>query len=389
MNRQSLASVQHKPLLQTIKWLMVLGAISYFITGIYCYLTGPPGDLIRRWREAGYWLQGYDPIQVARTKTPYLIEYGRMLPGDGYPPWAYVYALLTASPVLPFPVVKTLFLIFNLSAIVTLGYFIRSEYKFPKTSEQWPMLFAAALCSSAVAIALRWHQYGILVTVLIWAFLYFEEKGWPLCAGLSLAFAFIKPQTSALFFLLPLMRRSFKTCLWCGLFLVLATGIAAWRCHTSPWTMLVETFHTGVANWFYLGIGDPLKNIIGAQPLLLISIGIVTFIVLILLNRWKLAPTYYLAAVPAVFSTFWMSHRNHDLMIVSLLIVPLFSLALKQQRLNIVIAMALFAYCFPHFAIFYGEPYFWPVPILFRVMWLFGLIYLLESVNYSQVKRKI
>ena len=155
---------------------------------------------------------------------PYLIEYGHIFTGDGYPPWAYVYALLTASPILPFPVVKELFLFLNVSAIAGLGYFIRREYQSPRTSDQWPILFAAALCCSAVAVALRWQQYGILVTVLVWASLYFEEKGWPFWAGLSLAFAFIKPQTAALFFLVPLVHKSYRTCLWCMVILSVATG---------------------------------------------------------------------------------------------------------------------------------------------------------------------
>lgn len=385
-NRPGPTSGQSNRLLQVLKWMVVLGAICYLAVGIYCYVTGPPGDLKRRWREAGYWLQGYDPIQVVHTGMPYLSEYGHMHPGDGYPPWAYVYALLTASPLLPFPVVKTLFLILNVSAIVTLGYFIRCEYKFPRTSDQWPILFATALCSSAVAIALRWQQYGVLVTVLVWASLYFEEKGWPFCAGLSLAFAFIKPQTAALFFLLPLVRKSFKTCLWCVIILLASTGIAAWRCNTWPWMLLVEVFNTGVSNWFYLGIGDPLRNIIGHHTLLLASIGIFVVIVFALLTRWKAAPIYQLAAVPAVFSTFWMSHRNHDLMIVSLLAVPLFYLDLKQQRAKIITVVVLIAYCFPHLAIFYGEPYFWPVPLLFRLTWLFGLIYLLEPMKWPKLK---
>ncbi len=385
-NRQGLISGQNNRLLQILKWMVVLGAIGYFIIGIYFYVNEPAGDLKRRWREAGYWLQGYDPIQVVHTGTPYLSEYGHMHTGDGYPPWAYVYALMTASPLLPFPVVKTFFLILNIISIAALGYFIRHEYKFPRTSNQWPILFATALCSSAVAIALRWQQYGILVTVLVWASLYFEEKRWPFCAGLSLALAFIKPQTAALFFLLPLVRKSFKTCLWCVTILSVATGIAAWRCHTWPWRLIIETFNTGVSNWFYLGIGDPLKHFIGHQTLLLASIGIFVVIVFALLTRWKAAPTYQLAAVPAVFSTYWMSHRNHDLMIVSLLAVPLFYLDIKQHRAKIITAVVLIAYCFPHFAMFYGEPHFWPVPLLFRLTWLFGLIYLLEPNIWPKLK---
>jgi hypothetical protein len=118
----------------------------------------------------------------------------------------------------------------------------------------------------------------------------------------------------------------------------------------------------------------------------LASICIFVPIVFALLTRWKEAPTYQLAAVPAVFSTIWMSHRHHDLLILSLLVVPLFSLTLKQQRLKIITAVVLIAYCFPHLTIFYGKAHFWPVPFLYRVIWLFGLVYLLEPMKWPKVK---
>jgi hypothetical protein len=367
-------------MLRLIKWLVILGAVGYLAIGLYLYITGAPGDLFRRWREAGYWLQGYDPIQVAQTGTPFLSQYGHMLSGDGYPPWAYVYALLVAPPFLPFHIVKLWFFILNVTAIVTLGYIIKREYRGPGISKQWPILYAAALCSLAVPVALRLKQYGVLVTILIWVSLYFEAEDRPFWAGLSLAFAFIKPQTAGLFFLLPLARKSFKTCLWCVIFLLLATGIAAWRCHTWPWVLLSEMLNTGVSNRFYLGIGDPLKNLIGEKPLLLASIALFVPLVFALLRRWQAASIYQLAAVPAVFSTFWMSHRAHDLMIISLLMAPLLSLALEKRssRLVIIAGVVGIAYWFPHLARFYEEAYFWPLPLLFRIIWLFGLFCLLE-----------
>jgi hypothetical protein len=367
-------------MLLLIKWLVILGAASYLAIGLYLYVTGTNDDLNRRWREAGYWLQGYDPIQVAHTGTPVLSQYGPMFPEGGYPPWAYVYALLVAPPILPFQAVKVWFSILNGAAIVALGYIVKRAYRGPGTSEQWPFLYAAALCSLAVPVALRHHQYGILVTVLLWASLYFEAEGQPFWAGLSLAFAFIKPQTAALFFLLPLARSSFRSCLWCVMVLLVATGIAAWRCSTWPWVMLSEILNTGVSNGFYLGIGDPLKNFIGRKSLLLASIALFVPLVFALLSKWRTAPLYQLAAIPAVFSTLWMNHRPHDLMIVSLLVVPLLSLAFEKRssRLVIIAGVVGLAYWFPHLARFYEEAYFWPVPLLFRVIWLFGLFCLLE-----------
>jgi hypothetical protein len=371
-----------------IKWLVILGALGYLAIGLYLYIYGGRDDLARRWREAGYWLNGYDPIQVALTGTPFLSNYGHLNPIDGYPPWSYVYALLVAPPILSLQTVKLWFFTLNVTAIATLGFIIKDVYRGLRKS--WLVLYAAALCSLAMPVALSHQQYGILVTTLIWTSLYFESQGQPFWAGLALAFAFIKPQMAGLFFLIPLSLNSYKTCLWCITFLLLATGIAAWRCHTWPWVMLSEMFHTGLSNRFYMGIGDPLKNLIGGKPLLLISIALFVPLVFVLLRRWKMAPIYHLAAIPAVFSTFWMSHRVHDLMIISLLVVPLLALALEKRSSWLVIISGVvgLAYWFPHLSRFYAQAHFWPVPLLFRGVWLFGLFCLLEQTIRPTYKKK-
>jgi len=211
-NRPGLVPGQGSRLLQILKWLVVPGAISCLAVGLYCYVTGPVSDLMRRWREAGYWLQGYDPIQVAHAGKPYLSEYGHMFPGDGYPPWAYVFALLTASPLLPFRVVKTLFLFLNVAAIAALGYFIRREYQSPGTSEQWPILFChrPMLFRSGHSFALGfWSRYCSELVCIA------KKEG-----GLS-GRVYLWPWLLSSLKLLP----CFSFCPWCGSLSGLACGV--------------------------------------------------------------------------------------------------------------------------------------------------------------------
>jgi len=363
--------INNNKFITLLKWPVKIGAIIYILIGIYWYFSLPlaADDLHRRWIEVGYWFHGYNPIQVRYDGGPILKEFGKMSIVGGYPPWSYFYALFLAPPIIPFNVVKIYFLILNFIAIITLYLLFKWESNNHKVANHCSFLFAAAICCSALPVALRHGQYSILITVAIWGFLYFESRGKSCEAGLLLALACIKPQVAALFFLLPLARRSFMTCFWCLLFGAVATAFASWWCQTWPWTLISDMLDTGLSNNFYMGIGDPLKNIIGSKALLLSSVLIFTFLTFGLLTLWRWASPYQLAAIPAVFSTIWMSHRPSDLMLISFLVVPMFWIVLKNQGTTFIIfaLLAGFSHWFPHFDRFY---LYWPIPLFYRLLWL-------------------
>lgn len=381
--RDELPTWPNSKLISIIKWSVVLAAIAYILIGLYLYIAGQPDDLYTRWREAGYWWHGYNPISVINNGGPVLEEYSSMKIHEGYPPWSYVYALIIASPLLPYYTVKWLFLVINILAITALSFFIRYECRQHGMQKQWPFLFASALCCLAVPHALRHGQYGIIVTASLWAFLYFEAKGMSFWSGFFLAFAFIKPQIAGLFFLLPLVRKSFRSCFWCMMIILVTTAVAAWQCHTWPWILLTDMLNVGVSNNFYMGIGDPLKFYIDKKLLLGFSVSIFACISFLLLLLLRKAPILYLAAIPAVFSTIWMSHRTHDLMVISLLVVPILLLSMGEKSFSLMIVSLLvgLSYWTPHLWRFYYEQQFWLIPFIVRILWLLSVCFVIFFIN--------
>lgn len=377
-----LLSWPNSKLISIIKCSVIFGAVVYIVIGLYLYIAGQPDDLSLRWKEAGYWLNGYNPIAVANNGWPVLEKYGPMRKIDGYPPWSYVYAMILTSPLLSYQVVKVVFLIINILAIIALSFFIRMECCSPLCEKkQWLFLWASALCCLAVPVAFRHGQYGIIISVALWGFLYFEDKRLSFWSGLFLAFAFLKPQIGGLFFLLPLARKSFKTCFWCIMIILVTTAVAAWRCHTWPWTLLIDELNVGVLNDFYMGISDPLKYYIDKKLLLGLSVSICASISFLLLIIFRKAPIIHVIAIPAVFSTLWMSHRVHDLMVISLLVVPLISLSMRKRSSSLLTLSLLvgISYWTPHLARFYMKPQFWLIPLLVRILWVWAACFVLFS----------
>ena len=365
---------------QYLRWIAIIGLTVYLIISLVSYLLYPTTDLMRRWREAGYVIHGIDPIEAARNGEPVLPEYGGLWDTDGYPPWSYFYAFFLAPPWLPLEVVKIYFLLFNILAIGSMIIPVKRAAEQFGCKEEWKFLYFAVLCSSAIPQGWRFGQYGVLVTAFLWWFLYFESRNLSLPAGIFLALSCLKPQIGALFILLPLVKRSYHTFLYAGLARLLATGTVSWLCSTSPFELLKESSATGNLNQFYTGIADPLKAMIRKSDLQLITISISLCAVLYLLIRYRRLSVFELAAVPAVFATIWMSHRVHDLLVISLLVLPLLCLAFKNSgwNLNLIALLVAFSHWLPHLNRVYQIP---PIPFAYRVLWLVGVILLLRETS--------
>lgn len=358
--------------LRLLKILVIVGAIVYFCVGVYSYFKGTPDDLQRRWREEGYLINGYDPIKVGRSGEPVLAEYGKLNEYDGYPPWSYIYALILVPPIFPFSVVKILYFVETLLLIVFLGFLVKKQGEFFNLRDQWPFIFGAVLSCAAIPVSLLHGQYGILVTIMIWAFLYFEYRGNHFLAGLCLAIAGIKPQVSALFFLIPLVRKSFWTCFWTLAVGGIATVIASIITGTLPWNLVLEIWDTGVKGVYYAGLSETTIKSIDFSVLLKFVLPFFTVITFIILLMWRRLPVYVLGAIPAVFSTVWISNRAHDLFIISLLVAPILWTYLQSPEAFKTLALATgISHWFPHLYQFYVS---WPVPFIYRAFWVSSLV---------------
>jgi hypothetical protein len=353
------------------------------VYGVYLYHgQNAADDLMHRWREGGYVANGLDPVVVSQHGGPFLARYGALVPGDGYMPWAYTYGMVLACPLLPLAVVKAIYLLLNLGAILGTALVIRHMAVEQQKAASWVLIGAAALCCAAVPKCLMHANYGILITFFLWAFIYFESRGKSWAAGLFLALAMIKPQLGALFLLLPLVRGSYRTLSWCAGFGLAASGIAGWMLHSSPWSLALGEMNHVLApdsmaayGGHYLGIADPLKRVVDEHLLVRISGIIGAAVCLGLLFTFRRLNVWQLAAAPAVIATMWTYNRSHDLLIVSLLIAPMMALApWRGNRMLLVAAVAAaLTYWLPHMDRWYLDEY-WAIPLGIRLVWGAGLV---------------
>lgn len=203
-----------------------------------------------RWAECRYLLGGVDPMDAVRGLASAPVPAMQLPEIAGAFPWAYLLGVLFTFAFLPYPAARALsILLFGCAAAGLLGCGYR--FVFAKTRSRALAAFGVLylLTSHALYDSLVYGNYGLLCGLLLIAAV-FTAPTRPVLAGICLLFASMKPQLAALFYLALLIDRNWKPVLIGGLGTLCAWGAAGALCHTSPLTMLYETFAQSTGNFY-------------------------------------------------------------------------------------------------------------------------------------------
>lgn len=342
------------------------------------------GDLARydaflRWQEIQHVLAGVDPRDVIDGRAPALAWVGA--PRFSYAPWSYI----LAAPMLP-PVEPALalgwFMVVNFAALGLLLAWTWSEAR-PLGPRAAAGLILAVCTTLTVSVGLRHLNYAIVVCGAVAGYAWLERRSQPVLAGLALSLALLKPQVGGLFFLVPLVRRSWATLGTAAAVLAAATLGAAALVGKDPVTMALAMFSEGSSYQdAYLGLLDSLHWLgveRGAIVLLggLLGLGAVGGALI------RFRPSLVTAlAVAACGATLWSYQRTFDLLVVAFLVLALGLNAFRLDRPRDwqVFWLVGVSYWVPYLVRFSTAS---PLPELFRATWILGCVHLLRSGRAS------
>jgi hypothetical protein len=195
--------------------VLALLSVAYLGKGFYIGAFKDGSDVLRRWAEEHYLLHDLVDPRLAAI-------FARR--GVVYPPWSYFSGLFLMWP--PRTQVRVWFSFVNfICMILIIGFvagYAREQYKLDRLILVLSVTAIGAFCSN-----LGVGNYGVIVLALLIGAYQADEAGRPVLAGLLIGVALLKPQLSAPFLLVPLVRGRFRTLAAAAFYLVVAT-VAMW-----------------------------------------------------------------------------------------------------------------------------------------------------------------
>lgn len=306
------------------------------------------GDLWVRWVNQRYVARGKNPYDVsfaAKAKQAGLPE--PQVPRDAsvdpdigppvdvcYPPWSFFTAKFLV-PALSWRFARIYYACLNLAALVLISVWTFRQFE----QYGWPaaaFMVVAWLAVFANGTTLRLGQYGILVTLLLVAVLYLEQRGHHALAGLALGLAALKPQLSATFGFVPLVRRRWAGVAVAAVYIALATAYVCAEVGTGPVEMIRQTLEAPrywQSGW-NRGILDPLARL-GLDLELVTGLGLLTGAAVCgwLSLTYRNGSLLTLAALAAVVGQLWTYHRRYDQVTVFFLLLALGHIVFKSRHL--------------------------------------------------------
>jgi hypothetical protein len=358
----------------------------------------PPGhgDFHARWMEQRYVENRQNPYDIVLREAA--IYHQRPIPECsrddrtdpsigplqhwqcGYPPWAYFSAAAFVLPI-RYEYARNYFAVLNALA---LGISLAWAYQVgrPHSRAGGVFLATAVLAMYANFVCLDLGQYGILINALLIGVYILVERHRPVLAGITFGVAAIKPQITALFAIVFLVRRQWTLLAAATAYVLLACGGTWYLTKTNPIEMLGQM---RVVVGAYIGRGTSsipqlLLNLGMEQQVaapLTIVLGLVSTLVIMWL--WRNSPTLTLFAVAATIGRIWTYHQTPDNVMLIFLVVALGKLVLDHRSIWTVIAFFAVACSLTIRFQFHTIAY--PLWAAFAQMssWLFGMAVLLTA----------
>jgi hypothetical protein len=403
------------PILWTGSVPLLFLSAAWIVMGYNYLLVHPYAvDLEMRWVEQRYVYNGQNPYDVVELVSalrdhrplPECTRDNRVDPGigppyhrsGGYPPWAFP---TTALFVLPTQFRFTRIYFGVLDALALAITFVWAYHIGRRHSRAGGVfLGAAALAIFGHCVALRVGQYSILVNILLVGMYVLVERQKPVLAGIAYGMAALKPQISALFALIFLVRRQWKSLAAATAYLVIASLVTWAFTKTDPLEMLTQmqalahrwTYHPDAFNrQLDVKLRGPFPQGYSSFSTLLMqwhvdwtiatSLGAVLGLLTaaLLLWFWRNSSTLSMFAVAATLGRLWSYHLPYDDVMLIFLVAALGERVLTRPSIWSVLALSLVGISLWTPMRGWGTPYPLPFQIAQISSWLFGLTVLLAS----------
>jgi hypothetical protein len=310
----------------------------YLVLGFVDFVQDSGGhDLQQRWVQENYVARGVNP-HLVYPKTIQRTGANEFLdPEIGYsvgisnPPWSYALNMLLVPPI-DWAWTKIHYAVLTVIFLVLQSWWI---YRLAAPHEVVVRLFLVFSCLAFYAnyMTIGLGQYSIVINLGIAGMLLGLERGRPVLAGLAFCLAMVKPQTTLLLILVPIVKGEWKCVVSAGLLLCVTTLAVAGWVGDSPQAMLLQVLD---------GASDLTDSINFGLPHLLTRAGLEAggvvpgmlffgFLTTILVYRLRAAPTVLLATIPLVVGQLWTYSRRYDHTNLYVLVALLGLLALDRK----------------------------------------------------------
>jgi hypothetical protein len=310
----------------------------YLVLGFVDFVQDSGGqDLQLRWVQQNYVARGVNPHLVypqtiQRTgRSEFLDPEIGYSPSVAQAPWSYALSMLLMPPI-DWTWTKIHFAVLTVVFLVLQSWWI---YRLAAPHEVVVRLFLVFSCLAFYAnyMTIGLGQYSIVINLGIAGMLFGLERGRPVLAGLAFCLAMVKPQTTLLLILVPIVKGDWKCVvsaglLLCGTTLAVAGWVGDW-----PQAMLLQVLDSGSDITDSMNFGLPhLLTRAGLE-----AGGVVPgllffgFLTTVLVYRLRAAPTVLLATIPLVVGQVWTYSRRYDQTNLYVLVAMLGLLALDRQ----------------------------------------------------------
>lgn len=315
----------------------VLGllAIAYFAKGFYYLALDPTGakDLFLRWVEQQYIYRGYYPYDIT-SASPFIDPQVGAVTSGGYFPWSFFTGFFLVPP-LPFPLIRLYHVLLNLGSVFILGIFayrLGSRY----SPIDGLLSLAATLAISTHATTLRNGQYGILLNALLVLILWGLQANFGKISGLLYAISLVKPNITAMYFWVLVVRRRWRAIAAMTVYVAIATAVIWGITGRDPLYMVATIFAQSETFAKFGYSGTSLLAKMGFSPQgVLVGFGLLAMAIAILLfyqfRHYSLLSQFAIAAVIGRVSTY---HLIYDNVMVIFLLLAVTNMALQTQKVS-------------------------------------------------------
>jgi hypothetical protein len=325
---------------------LILLSLSYFTKGFYNLIfdnNNGARDLLERWKEQHYIYHGFYPYDIREDSPNINPEIGPIDSG-GYPPWAFFTGFLFI-PRISWQTTRLYFALLNLISVFILAVF---SYQVGSPYGKIKALFSmsSTLAISSHTTTLNNGQYGIIINALLIGTFWVLEKRKHTWAGLLLGLAMIKPNISALYFFILIVRKRFRATLVFSLYICFAT-LSIWLVtKVDPISMIIRVIEQSkyFADRGASGINFLTIFGINAQSAtIILGLAGVTILVTIF-SFWKNSSLFTLFAIASVIARICVYHRFYDNIMLIFLLLALIRIAfIKANKINILMSILVAA----------------------------------------------
>ncbi|NJM19915.1 MAG: DUF2029 domain-containing protein [Richelia sp. RM2_1_2] len=372
---------QQERVLSLISLLLLFISLIYLSLGFYDLLIteNRAFDLFSRWQEQQYIYRGIYPYDAMKGSPNIIPEIG-VIDSGGYPPWAFFTGFFLFPPI-SWELTRLYHVLLNLLSILILGVFAY-QIGLPYGRHQALFSLTASLAISSHKSTLEMGNYAIIINALLIIMFWLIERNKNIWAGLIFGIAMVKPNISALYFLILIIQKRLQAILAFFLYIILGS-INIWIItKLTPIYMLDKIF--GQSKYFadkgYSGIH--LFTALGFDPkqatLFLGIIGILIITIVIYLCRnYSLLNLF---AICCVIGRVFTYHRIYDNPMLIFLLLAMIKITFENtSKLNVFfLSLVSLSLWLPAIVIDFAN-----LEFVQLIIWIIALVHILHDKKLS------